>query len=167
MVATLELKKRSAVSITTTSSNINKPDREIRLAWQFFAGTFVALILNAVWTIIVGTASPGADESDLVQGWEGVLRNLPAYLLLVAVASLSVWFATQGGVHGSPKAKSALLASSLVLLFALSSVTRDSAEVVMTTRAATMAWALFGIDAVLVGIIFLAARQRISRASGR
>ena len=149
---------------TTDSLKVSK---ETRLAWMFFFGTFVALILNGIWSLFVGTASPGADENDLIQGWEGVLRNLPAYLLLVVVASLSVWFATQAGVHGSPRSNVALIASSLVLLFALSSVTRDAAEVVMTTRAATMAWATFGIDAILVGSVYFAARRRIRRASGR
>jgi hypothetical protein len=154
------------MSTTFTPRGVSNPDREIRLAWQFFAGTFVALILNGIWSMIVGTASPGADESDLIQGWEGVLRNLPAYLLLVVVASLSVWFATQGGIHGSQRAKSALIASSLVLLFAMSSVTRDCAEVVMTTRAATTAWALFGVDAVVVSLVYVLARRRIRLASG-
>lgn len=146
---------------------MSRPDRDIRLAWIFFVSTFVALILNGVWSLLVGTASPGADESDLIQGWEGVLRNTPAYLLLVAVASLSVWFATQAGNHGSKQAIPTLIASSLFLLFALSSVTRDVAEVVMTTRAATTTWRLFGVDAVLMGIVFLTARQRIRRVSGR
>ena len=155
------------MSTTSISSGLGRSDREIRRAWQFFVGTFVALVLNGIWPMIVGTASPGADESDLVQGWEGVLRNLPAYLLLVAVASLSVWFATQGGVHGSRRAKFVLIASSLVLLLALSSVTRDCAEVVMTTRAATVAWVTFGVDAVLVGIIFFSARRLIKHASHR
>lgn len=155
------------MSTALTSKSNTNPDREVRLAWLFFGGTFVALILNGIWSMVVGTASPGADESDLVQGWEGVLRNSPAYLFLVVVASLSVWFAFQAGVHGSQRSKSALIASSLVLLFALSAVTRDAAEVVMTTRAATMAWATFGIDAVVVGLVFLAARQRIRHASGR
>lgn len=152
---------------TSTSSGLDKPEKEIRLAWQFFAGTFVALILNGVWSLFVGTASFGGDEDDLVQGWEGVLRNLPAYLLLVTVASLSVWFATQGGVHGSRRAKSALLASALILLLALSSVTRDAAEVIMTTRAATVAWLMFGVDVLVVGLVFFVARQRIRRTSGR
>jgi FtsH-binding integral membrane protein len=155
--------------MTTRSlaSSQSRPDREIQLAWLFFAGTFPALVVSGIWSMIVGTASPGADESDLVQGWEGVLRNLPGYLLLVVVASLSVWFATQGGVHGSRRAKPVLIASSLVLLFALSSVTRDCAEVVMTTRAATTAWAMFGVDAIVVGLVFLVARQRIRHVSGR
>ena len=152
------------MSTTIPSSNLGRSDREIRLAWQLFGGTFVALILNGMWSLFVGTSSFGGDEKDLVQGWEGVLRNLPAYLLLVAVASLSVWFATQGGVHGSNRAHSALIASSLVLLFALSSVTRDAAEVVMTTRAATMAWVTFGADVVLVALVFFAARRRITHA---
>lgn len=163
----LEMKDRSSMSTTSISNGLSRPDREIRRAWQFFAGTFVALILNGIWSMIVGTASPGADESDLIQGWEGVLRNFPAYLLLVVVASLSVWFATQGGEHGSRRAKSALVASSLVLLFALSAVTRDVAEVVMTTRAATVAWVMFGVDAVLVVLVYVVAKQRIRHALGR
>jgi hypothetical protein len=57
-----------------------------------------------------------------------------------------------------------LIATSLVLLFALSSVTRDASEVVMTTRAATMAWVTFAVDAVVVGIVFLLASQAIRRA---
>ena len=142
-------------------------EKEIRLAWLFFAGTFVALLLNGAWSLFVGTASFGGDEDELVQGWEGVMRNIPAYALLVGVASLSVWFATQGGVHGSQRAKSALIAASLVLLFALSSVTRDCAEVVMTTRAATVAWIMFGIDAVLVSLIYFLAKNRIKRTLGR
>jgi len=36
-----------------------------------------------------------------------------------------------------------------------------------TTRAATVTWMLFGVDAVLVGIVFLAAKSRIQRASNR
>ena len=146
-----------------TSGQSADPDREVRRAWLFFAGTFVALVLNGIWSMIVGTASPGADESDLVQGWAGVMRNLPAYLLLLTVASLSVWFATQAGVYGSPRARPVLVASLLVLLFAMSSVTRDAAEVVMTTRAATVAWMTFGVDAIVVGLVFLAARRRIRR----
>jgi hypothetical protein len=133
----------------------------------FVVGSFVALILNGIWSLIVGTASPGADESDLVQGWEGVLRNLPAYVLLITVASLGVWFATQAGVRGSTRSRGASITTSLVLLFALASVTRDAAEVVMTTRAATVSWITFGVDAVIVAIIYLVARRRIMRASGR
>ena len=165
--AMITLKKRSPRSTTISSRTFGRPDREIRLAWQFFAGTFVALALNGIWSLLVGTSSFGGDEDDLVQGWEGVLRNLPAYVLLLVIASLSVWFATQGGVHGSQRARSAFLASLLILLFAMSSVTRDAAEVVMTTRAATTAWVIFGVDVVLVGGIDIIARQRIRRASGR
>lgn len=152
------------MTTTSTFDKSTRSDREVRRAWIFFGGTFVALILNGIWSMIVGTASPGADESDLVQGWAGVLRNLPAYLLLVTVASLSVWFAVRAGVHRSPRARPVLVASLLVLLFAMSSVTRDAAEVVMTTRAATVAWMTFGVDAIVVGLVFMAARRRIRRA---
>lgn len=152
------------MSTTTQPMQPARADRDVRLAWMFFGGTFVALILNGIWSLFVGTASMGGDEDDLVQGWEGVLRNLPAYLLLVVVASIGVWFATRAGMHNSIGARSALIATSLVLLFALSSVTRDASEVVMTTRAATMAWVTFAVDAVVVGVVFLSASRTIRRA---
>lgn len=153
-------------------SQENEPERsngsrESRFAWMFFFGTFVALILNGIWSLFVGTASFGGDENDLVQGWEGVLRNSPAYLLLVVVASLGVWFATQAMVHGYVQARIVLIATSLALLFALNSVTRDAAEVVMTTRAATTAWIAFGVDAILVCTVFLMAHRKVSRSSIR
>lgn len=134
---------------------------------MFFAGTIVAVVLSGIWSLIVGTASPGADEKDLVQGWEGVTRNLPGYLFPILVRSLGVWFATKAGVHGSPRARTALVGTSLVLLFAMSSVTRDAAEVVMTTRAATVAWVTFAIDAVVVCAVFRIAQRHIRRTSAR
>mgnify|MGYP006156720509 FL=1 len=165
MSTTARLHRREeTMSTNTTPITASRPNREITLAWAFFVGTIVAFVLSGVWSIVVGTASPGANEKDLVQGWEGVARNLPGYLLAVAVGSLGVWFATQAGVHGSQRSRSALIATSLVFLFALSSVTRDGAEVVMTTRAATVSWITFVIDALAVAIVFIAARQRISRA---
>jgi len=123
------------MSTTTQPMQPARADRDVRLAWMFFGGTLVALI-----------------------------RNLPAYLLLVVVASIGVWFATRAGMHSSVGARSALIATSLVLLFALSSVTRDASEVVMTTRAATMAWVTFAVDAVVVGAVFLFASRTIRRA---
>lgn len=151
------------MSITSTHRPFNNADREIQFAWMLFAGTMVAVVLSGIWSMIVGTASPGADERDLIQGWEGVIRNLPGYLLPVIAGALGVWFATKAGIHGSPRSRSTLIATSLVLLFAMSSVTRDAAEVVMTTRAATVAWLTFGVDAVIVGTVFLIARQKIRR----
>lgn len=155
------------MSIASAPRPLNRADQEVRYAWMLFIGTIVAVLLSGIWSMMVGTASPGADETDLVQGWEGVMRNLPGYLLPVLVASLGVWFATRASVHGSDRAGSALIATSLILLFALSAVTRDAAEVVMTTRAATVSWLAFCVDAVVVGIVYAAARRRIMRASGR
>lgn len=155
------------MSITSAPGSPGRADHEIRYAWMLFVGTIIAVVMSGIWSLIVGTASPGADEKDLVQGWEGVVRNLPGYVLPVFVGLLGVLFATRAGVHGSPRANSALIATSLVLLFAMSSVTRDAAEVVMTTRAATVSWLTFGVDAVIAGAVFLVARRRISRASGR
>lgn len=150
-----------------TDDMANRAERERKRAWYFFGGTFVALILSGIWSVAVGTASMGGDESELVQGWSGVLRNLPGYALLIAVASLGVWFALQANLHGTQLGRSVLIATSLVLLFALSSVTRDGAEVVMTTRAATVSWIFFLIDALVVGVIYFGARRMIRQREHR
>ena len=162
-----ESNEMSYMSVALGSKSKINPDREVRLSWMFFGSTFIAFILNGIWTISVGTASFGADESELIQGWKGVFRNIPSYLLLVTVASLSVLFAAKASVHGSRRAKSVLIASLILLLFTLSSVTRDAAEVIMTTRAATMAWLTFGVDAILVGLVYLVTQQKIRRALGQ
>ena len=155
------------MAITTPSKSTGNADRDHRLAWLFFAGTFVALILNGIWSLYVGTASFGGDDDDLVGGWNGVLRNSPAYLLLLVVASLGVWFAARSGLRRPQHSRPVLVATSLALLFALNSVTRDAAEVVMTTRAATVAWVAFGVDVIVVGVAFLAADRRIRRVTER
>jgi len=134
-------------------------DHERVFAWWCFGGTFAATLLSGIWSLLVGTASMGGDESELVRGWSGVIRNLPGYLLVVAVASLGVWFAARSLRHGARGGRSALIATSLALLFALSSATRDSAEVVMTTRAATVTWILFAVDVLIVGGVYLLARR--------
>lgn len=143
-----------------THGHRDQAEHEKVLAWWFFGGTFAAVILSGIWSLLVNTASMGGDESELVQGWSGVLRNLPAYTLVVVVASLSVWFAARAHHHGLAGGRSILIASCLVLLFGLSSVTRDAAEVVMTTRAATVTWIAFAVDAVVVAAIFSFANSR-------
>jgi hypothetical protein len=155
------------MTMQTTTGSRRRAERDLRWSWIFFVGTFVALVLNGIWSLVVGTASLGGDESDLVQGWEGVLRNLPAYVLLVVVAAFGVLFATRAGIHRSERTAAALVATSLGLLLALGSVTRDASEVVMTTRAATVAWAMFAVDVVVVGLVYATARRRISREARR
>lgn len=162
-VATLGCMNQRPVGMSRDIRTSEATERDVKLAWLFFAGTFVVLVLNGVWSVFMGTASMGGDESDLVQGWAGVLRNSPAYLLLIIVALLGVWFATAAGARGSARANAALIATSLALLLALASVTRDVAEVVMTTRAATVAWIAFVADVVLVGLVHVAARRRIKQ----
>jgi hypothetical protein len=149
------------------TNSTNQAEREVVLAWRFFGGTFVALVASGIWSMLVGTSSPGADEADLVQGWEGVLRNLPGYAVLIGVAAAGVLFAVKAGIHGSERSRPALIATCLVLLLALTSVTRDSAEVVMTTRAATVSWVAFLCDALVVGVIALVVTRRMRTARGQ
>jgi uncharacterized membrane protein len=118
-------------------------------------GLIVAMIVGAIWQLSVGVASMGADESELIQGWEGVLRSLPSYLLFVGTAVTAFVLAMRSRRHGARNATVATVISTIGLLFALNSVTRDSAEVVMTTRAATVSWMLFGVDVVIVGLALL------------
>jgi FtsH-binding integral membrane protein len=135
-------------------------DRSKTLAWWFAGGTLLAIVASGLWTLVVGTSSPGGDEKDLVQGWEGVTRNLPGYALVVIVAGISVWFATRAIRQHAEGSQAALVASCLALFLGLVSITRDAAEVVMTTGAATVVWVLAGADLVVAGIVYAAARAR-------
>ena len=60
-----------------TSGEHGQRNHNTALAWWFAGGTLAVIVLSGLWGLVVGTASPGADEKDLVQGWSGVLRNLP------------------------------------------------------------------------------------------
>ena len=135
-------------------------DRNTTLAWWFAGGTLVAIVASGLWTLVVGTSSPGADEKDLVRGWSGVLRNLPGYALVVIVGGLSVFFATRARRHRPEGSPAILLASCIALFIGLISITRDAAEVVMTTRAATVVWMLGGVDLIVAAAVFAVARIR-------
>ncbi len=131
----------------------SKGDREARLSILFgIPGLIVALIVGTIWQLSVGVASMGGDESELTRGWEGVLLSLPSYLLSIGIAVTAFVLAMRARRHGASNARAAMVVSTIGLLFVLNSVTRDSAEVVMETRAATVSWMLFGVDVVIVGL---------------
>lgn len=133
-----------------------KGDQEGRLSILLVVpGLIVAMIVGAIWQLSVGVASMGGDESELIRGWEGVLRSLPSYLLSIGIAVTAFVFAMRARRHGARNARAAMVVSTIGLLFVLNSVTRDSAEVVMETRAATVSWILFGVDVVIVGLALL------------
>lgn len=133
-----------------------KGDREARLSILLVVpGLIVAMIVGAIWQLIVGVASMGGDESELIRGWEGVLRSLPSYLSSIGIAVTAFVLAMRSRRHGARNARAATVVSTIGLLFVLNSVTRDSAEVVMETRAAPVSWMLFGVDVVIVGLALL------------
>ena len=102
------------------------------------------LLIAATW---------GGDEEDLTRGWKGFWLSLPAYALLVGIAATGFSFALRADRAGAANRRSALVVGTLGLLASLQAWTRDSAEIVMTTRAATVSWLLFGIDLVVVAIV--------------
>lgn len=118
-------------------------------------GLVVALIASTVWQLSTGVASMGGDEADLTRGWEGFWLSAPAYSLTIGITAASFVLALRARRAGAKNSRSALIAGTLGLLFALGSATRDSAEIVMTTRAATVSWMLFGIDLILVAAALL------------
>jgi uncharacterized BrkB/YihY/UPF0761 family membrane protein len=131
-------------------------DREARLSILLVVpGLIVALIVGAIWQLSVGVASMGGDESELIRGWEGVLRSVPSYLLSIGIAVTAFVFAMRARRHGARNARAATVVSTIGLLFVLNSVTRDSAEIVMETRAATVSWMLFAVDVVIVGLALM------------
>ena len=121
--------------------------------------TIVTMVLSGIWTLFVGTASMGGDDSDIITGWPGVARNLPAYLLVAGVGLAAIAFAALAIRDGARNGTRILVAAAVVSALVLSSVTRDAAELVMDTRAATVSWLLFVVDAVVVtGVALLAHR---------
>jgi len=144
----------------SASEGRSRGERSRRLAWWFAGGTLLAVVLSGIWSLIVGTASPGADEKDLVQGWSGVLRNVPGYAVVVLVGGISVLFATRARRLRADGAHAALVASCVALFLGLASITRDAAEVQMTTRAATMTWLLAAASLVIAAVVYVQARLR-------
>jgi hypothetical protein len=88
-----------------------------------------------------------------------VIRNVTADVMFVGVVVASLVDATLATRHGLARGTSRMVLSAIGVLFALDSVTRDSAEVVMTTRAATMTWIVRGADVAVVAIALLIAHR--------
>lgn len=141
---------------TSPPATTRKGDQEGLLSILLVVpGLIVAMIVGAIWQLSVGVVSMGGDESELIRGWQGVLRSLPSYLLSIGIAVTAFVFAMRARRHGARNARAATVVSSIALLFVLNSVTRDIAEVVMETRAATVSWMLFVVDVVIVGLALL------------
>lgn len=134
------------------------------MAWWLAGATLVSVVVSGIWTLIVGTSSMGGDEEDMVRGWTGVARNLPGYALIVVVGGIAVLFGMRARHKGVVGGGRALVAACIALFLGLASITRDAAEVVMTTRAATVSWVLAGVDLVVVGVVYVLARIRSNSA---
>ena len=127
-------------------------DREARTAKLLIPATFVAMILSGIWTLLVGTASMGGDDADIVNGWPGVARNIPAYLVVVGIGVASIVFAALAIRDRARNGTRILVVAAVVFALVLSQITRDAAELVMDTRAATVSWLLFLVDAVVIAL---------------
>jgi hypothetical protein len=129
-----------------------------------FPGLLAALVATTVWQLATGVASMGGDEAEMTRGWKGFWLSVPGYALVIAVATTAVVLALRAHRAGASNGRAALIVSSLGLLFALATSTRDGAEVVMTTRAATVAWIFFGIDLLVVALVLFVGLRRARRA---
>ena len=118
-----------------------------------FPGLLAALVATTVWQLATGVASMGGDEADMTRGWKGFWLSAPGYALVIALTSTAVVLALRARRAGASNSRAALIVSSLGLLFALATSTRDGSEIVMTTRASTVAWMFFGIDLLVVALV--------------
>jgi hypothetical protein len=163
VVTVLALHQRPAPLATGSGAPTLHPrsraDREATIALLLVPGVIVAMVADGLWTIVVGTASLGGDESELHRGWAGIARDAPGALVLIGVGVTSVVLAARSMRSGAARAKRALLLGSVALLVALAAVTRDGAEVMMQTRSATAAWILFAVDTVIVTATYVLARR--------
>lgn len=145
---------------------MSQGDREARTAKLLIPATFVAMILSGIWALFVGTASMGGDDSDITTGWPGVARNIPVYLLVFGLGLASIVFAALAIRDGARNGTLILVVAAVVFTLVLSQSTRDVAELVMDTRAATVSWLLFLVDAVVVAA-FATLAHRWARRSAR
>lgn len=133
--------------------------RAARTSLLLLLGLPVGIAVLSIWATYVDT-SPTVSDADRVRGWESVLRELPATLLFaaffVAGLSLAVRAVHLGALRAGLRAMwwhgAALFIGLLIIL-------GGSADNVMTTRSATVKWALFPVEiAIALGAVALARR---------
>lgn len=145
---------------TQTRGDVGPDTRARRAMLLAIIGIPVAMVVSGIAQVVFGVASPGGDESDLVRGWAGVARSVPGYALMIGVAVAAVTLAARSRHAGATTGGTALVVTCIGLLFAFGATTRDIAEVVMTTRSATVSWLLFLADLAIVVGVFLVLRIR-------
>lgn len=139
-------------------------DRDARRAsLLLLPGIPLALIAGAFWAFLMNTSTFGDHERLLIEGWKGVVLNLPAYLLVVAVGFASLACAARARRLCAGRNLGGLVASAAGLLFVLGAVTRSAANVVMTTSATTATWLLFVADVAVVALVARIAHRWAAR----
>ena len=135
-------------------------DRDARASLlTVFVGVPLALVAASIWALAVNIASMGGPESDLVQGWAGVLRSIPAAILLLAVPITGFAFAVRALRQAAPNGNLAVWVCTIGLLLVLVVIVGGTMDAMMTTRDATVKWMLFPVEVVVVAVAQLIARH--------
>lgn len=141
----------------------SRGDRDARASLlTILIGVPLSLIAASFWALAVNTASMGGPESDLVQGSAGVLRNIPATILLLAVPITGFAFAARAARQSARNANLAVWACTIGLLLVLVVIAGSTVDSMMTRRDATVKWMLFPLE-----IAIAAAAQLIARFFAR
>ena len=142
--------------------------RAVRWSWLMLVAVPVSLVASVFWAIQVET-SPTVADADRIRGWESVVRELPATLLVVLVFVAGFGLAIRGGRTGdAPGAMKAIGAHGAALFFMLLVIVNGSVENIMTTRPSTVKWMLLPAQlTVAIAAVALSRRAVMRRSAAR
>ena len=154
--------------VVSRIERVSKGDRLLRASRLSLIGVPVALVVLVVWENVVSTSAM-LDDGERVRGWESVLRELPASLLLVAPTVVGLVLAVRAARYGVVGgAMRAIVWHGLALAVVLVILGSGAAEDVMRTRPSTVKWLLVPVElAIAAGAAYAARRAARSSSSGQ
>ena len=123
-------------------------------------GIPIGIAFAIVWATIVKT-SPTVADGERIRGWESVVRELPATVVLAVVIVTGFVLAVRGGRAGQTDGSlRAIMWHGAALFLVLLIVMNGSAENIMTTRPATVKWLLLPTQVGVTAAAILYCRRR-------
>lgn len=134
-------------------------DRLLRASRLSLIGVPVAIVVLVVWENVVSTSAM-LDDAERIRGWESVLRELPASLLLLLPAAVGLVLAVRAARHGAVAgAMRTITWHGIALAVVLVILGSGAVEDVMRTRPSTVKWLLFPVElAIAAGAVYAARR---------
>ena len=130
----------------------------------FLVGIPIGIFALIVWANIVKT-SPTIADDERIRGWESVVRELPATIVMLGVVVIGLALAVRAGRGGDTEgAQRAIVWHGVGLFVILLIIGNGSAENIMTTRPSTVKWLLLPVQ-VGLAILSVIISRRLARSA--